>query len=69
MGWSIRRSNPGGGDTGPGAHPASNTMGAGSFSGVERQGRSVDPPTPSRVKDKERVELYLYSPLRLHVLA
>jgi hypothetical protein len=47
--------------TGPGAHPASSTMGTGSFSGVKRPGRGVDRPSPSSVEVKERVELYLYS--------
>ena len=47
--------------TGPGAHPASYTMGAGSFPGVKRQGRGVDHPPPSSAEVKERVELYLYS--------
>jgi len=32
--------------TGPGAHPASYTMGAGSISGVKRPGRGVDHPPP-----------------------
>jgi hypothetical protein len=40
---------------GPGAHPASYTMGTGSFPGVKR------PELGAKVK--ERVELYLYSPL------
>jgi hypothetical protein len=31
--------------TGPGAHPASYTMGSGSFPGVKRPGRGVDHPT------------------------
>ena len=35
--------------TGPGAHPASCTMGAGSFLGVKRPGRGADPPHPSSV--------------------
>jgi len=30
--------------TGPGAHPASYTMGTGSFAGVKRPGRGVDQP-------------------------
>jgi hypothetical protein len=30
--------------TGPGAHPASCTMGTGSFPGVKRPGRDADPP-------------------------
>jgi hypothetical protein len=48
--------------TDPGAHPASYTMGTGSFPGVKRPGRSADhPPTPS-AEVKEIVELYLYSP-------
>ena len=33
--------------TGPGAHPASYTMGTGSFQGVKRPGRGVDHPPPS----------------------
>jgi hypothetical protein len=48
--------------TGPVAHPASYTMGTGSFSGVMRLGRGVDHPPPSSAEVKERVELYLYSP-------
>jgi hypothetical protein len=32
--------------TGPGAHPASCTMGTGSFPGVKRPGRGADHPTP-----------------------
>jgi len=31
--------------TGPGAHPASYTMGTGSFAGVKRPGRGVDQPS------------------------
>jgi len=45
----------------PGAHPASCTMGIGSFQGVKRPGCGVDHPPPSGVKVKEREELYLYS--------
>ena len=53
----------------PVAHPASYTMGTGSPSrGVKWPGRGVDHPTPSSAKVKERVELYLYSPLRLRGL-
>ena len=48
--------------TGPGAHPASYTMGIESFPGVKRPGRGVDHPFPSRVEVKERVDLYIYSP-------
>jgi hypothetical protein len=47
--------------TGPGAHPASYTMGTGSFPGVKRPGRGIDHPPPSSAEVKERVELYLYS--------
>jgi len=51
--------------TGPGAHPASSTVGTGSFPGVKRSGRGVDhSPAPS-AEVKERVELYLYSPTKL----
>ena len=46
--------------TGPGANPASYTMGTGSFPGVKRPGRGVDHPPPS-AKVKETVEIYLYS--------
>jgi len=45
----------------PGAHPASYTMGIGSFSGVKRPGRDVDHPPPSGAEVKERVDLYFYS--------
>jgi hypothetical protein len=48
--------------TGPGAYPASCTMGTGSFPGVKRPGRGVDHPPPSSAEVKERIELYLYSP-------
>jgi hypothetical protein len=40
-------------------------MGIESFPGVKRLRRDVDHPTPSRAEVKERVELYLYSPLGL----
>jgi hypothetical protein len=68
-GWTVRGSNPDGArfsapvHTGPGAHPASCTMGTGSFPGVE-SGRGVTlTPHPLLVaRSKNRVELYLYSP-------
>jgi hypothetical protein len=44
--------------TGPGAYPASCTMGTGSFPGVKRPGRGVDHPPSSSAKVKERVQLY-----------
>ena len=45
--------------TGPGAHPASYTMGIGLLPGVKRPGRGVNYPPPSSAEVKERVELYL----------
>jgi len=47
--------------TGPVAHPTSNTMSTGSFPDVRRPGRGVDHPPPSSAEVKERVALYLYS--------
>jgi hypothetical protein len=47
--------------TGPGAHPASYTMGTGSFrGGGSVRGLALSHPPPSRAEVKERVELYLY---------
>ena len=47
---------------GPGAYPASCTMGTGSFQGV-KSGRGVTlNPHPFQCRGQERVELYLYSP-------
>jgi hypothetical protein len=51
--WTVRGSNPGGVrffahvQTGPGSHPASCTVGTGSFPGVKRPGRGADHPSPS----------------------
>jgi len=42
--------------TGPGAHPASCTMGTVSFLGVKWPGHGVDHPPPSSAEVKERVE-------------
>jgi hypothetical protein len=39
--------------TGPGAHPASCTMGAGFFPGVKRPGRGADHPLPSNAEVKK----------------
>jgi len=50
------------GQTGPEAHPASCTMGTGSFSGVKRPRRGVDHPPPSTAEVKGSVQLHLYSP-------
>jgi hypothetical protein len=48
--------------TSPGAHPASNAVGTGSFPRVKPQGCDVDhPPHLAPRSKKERVELYLYS--------
>jgi hypothetical protein len=47
--------------TGPGACPASYTMGIGSFPAVKRPGCGVNHSPPSSAEVKERVELYLYS--------
>jgi len=44
------------------AHPASYTLGNGSFPGVKRLGRGVHHPPPSSAEVKGRVGLYLYSP-------
>jgi len=48
--------------TGPGAQPASCTMGTGSFPVVNRPRRGVDHPPSYSAEVKEKVELYLYSP-------
>ena len=67
-GWTVRGSNPGGArlsasvQTGPGAHPASCTMGTGSLPGVMRPGRGADHPPPPKRRGHERVGLYFYSP-------
>ena len=53
--------------TGPGAHPASYTMGTGNFPGVKRQRPGVNQP-PSRAEVKESVQLYTTLPLGLRGL-
>jgi hypothetical protein len=58
--WGSRFSAPV--QTGPGAHPASSTVGTGSFPGVKRPERDVDHPPSSSAEDKERIKLYIYSP-------
>ena len=50
--------------TGPGAHPASCTMGTGSLPGVNRPGRGAEHPPPSSAEVEGRVQLYLYSTSR-----
>ena len=57
--WGARFSAPV--QTGPGAYPASCTMGTESFPGVKRPGRGADHPPPSNCRGHERVGLYLYS--------
>jgi hypothetical protein len=47
---------------GPGAHPASYTMGTGSFPGVKWPRRSVDHPPSSSTEVQERVKLYFFFP-------
>ena len=47
--------------TSPGVHPASYTMGTGSFPGVKWPERRVDHPLPSSAVVEERVELYICS--------
>jgi hypothetical protein len=53
---------------GLGAHPASYTMGAGSFPGVKGPGRGANHPPLSSAEVKERVDLYVYPPQGLHGL-
>ena len=55
--WRARFSVPV--QTFPGVHPASGTMGTGSFQGVKWPGRGVDHPPPSSAEVKERVQLHL----------
>ena len=43
--------------TGPGAHPASYTMGTGPFPGIKRSKHGIDHPPSSSAEVKERVEL------------
>ena len=50
--------------TGPVAHPAACTVGAGSIPRVTRLRRGVDHPPSSSAEVKERAEVYLYSPSR-----
>jgi len=50
--------------TGPEAHPASYTIGIGSFPGVKRLERGVEHPTPSSEEVKERVDYIPSGPSR-----
>jgi hypothetical protein len=62
MGWTVRESNPGGGEIFR-TSLACFTAGTGSFPGLNRPGRGVDHPPSSSTEVKKRVELCLYSPL------
>ena len=59
--WGAKFSAPV--QTDLGAYPASYAMDTGSFPGVKRPERDVEHPPQSSAEVKERVELYLYSPL------
>jgi hypothetical protein len=50
--------------TSPGTHPASCTMGTGSFPWVKRQGCGADHPPPSSAVVENELELHLYSSSR-----
>jgi hypothetical protein len=63
--WGARLPAPV--QTGSGAHPASYKMGTGSFPGVKQSGRGVDHAPPTSVDIKERVGLYIYSPLGFRI--
>jgi hypothetical protein len=52
--------------TGPGTHPACRTVGTVSFQGVKQPERGFNHPPPFGVEVKERVGLYLHSPICLH---
>jgi hypothetical protein len=55
--------------TSPRAHPASCTIGTGSFPGVESgRGVTLTPHPLLMPRSKNRVQLYLYSPKGLHGL-
>jgi hypothetical protein len=49
--------------TGPETHPASCTMGTGSFPGVKRQGRSANHPPPSSAEVKKELSYTSTHPL------
>jgi hypothetical protein len=53
--------------TGPGAHPASCTMGTGSFPGVKQPGRGADHPPPSSAEVKKEYSYTSTPPLGLRV--
>ena len=61
--WGPRFSAPI--QTGPGAHPASSTLGTESFLGVMQPGHGNDHPPPPSAEVKERTELHICSPFGL----
>ena len=69
MGWTVRGSNSGGGEIlrtrpdRPWSPPSLLYSGYRVFPWGKAAGSWRWPPTPSSVEVKERVELYLYSPL------
>jgi hypothetical protein len=70
-GWTVRESNPGRAiffahvHTGPGAHPASCTMGTGSMPGVKRPGRGADHPSYLAPRSRNSRAITLPHPLSL----
>jgi hypothetical protein len=61
--WTGRQSNfSAPAMIGPGAHPASYTMGTMSIPGVQRLEHGINHSPPSSAKVKEREELYLQIP-------
>ena len=64
--WGARLSTPV--QTGPGAHPVSYTIGAGSFPGVKWLGRGVDHPPHVAPRSKKEYNYTSTPPLGLHGL-
>jgi hypothetical protein len=68
-GWKVRGSNPGGArfsapiQTGSGTHPASCTMGTGSFPGVKTAGRDADHTPASSAEVKKELSCTSTHPL------
>jgi len=71
MDWTVWGSNPGGGEIfcaypdWPWGPPSPLYNGYRVFHGGKAAGHGIDHPPPSSTEVKERVELYVYSPLRL----
>ena len=72
MDWTVQGSNPGAGEifraveTNPNAHPASCTMGSGSFSGVKQPECGADHPPPSGAGFRMGWRYTSASPVCLH---